>query len=307
MGQRTSSPAAIPNWSKWSRRSGAGFAKNEAACETLRHCLQMRNALHPPDRPPTRTADGEVFNKVLRAQCHKIYGERTGSRALTSPSTASAVHSINCSRTYSTRASWSGAVGQARTITTTGGRVKSPDSSLKSATSGSSSMCREASRKSSPAAEIDEMKTSELSLMPEDLEKDFETSGDRGSVRRDITLDKPPSDPCSRANWRESARSKARDVTNPAQLMALLGEVAPGFSTAAVEFVAASDCSKSILVDRGSFAHTRSKREYRVRLHSDRRPARRKNDVTAGFRYSRPAWGLAVDRQSQRSETVRQA
>src|SRR5262249_40063511 len=83
-----------------------------------------------------------------------------------------------------------------------------------------------------PRSEIDEMKTSELSLMPEDLEKTLKPD-EIADLFAFITLDKPPGDPAARQlpGVREIV---PRDVGDPTQFAALLAEVAPGFTTAAV-------------------------------------------------------------------------
>jgi hypothetical protein len=83
-----------------------------------------------------------------------------------------------------------------------------------------------------PRSEIEEMKTSELSLMPEDLEKTLKAQ-EIADLFAFITLDKPPSDPAARQlpGVRDVVQ---RNVVDPSQFAATVAEVAPGFTTAAV-------------------------------------------------------------------------
>ncbi|MFN0053836.1 MAG: PVC-type heme-binding CxxCH protein [Planctomycetales bacterium] len=83
-----------------------------------------------------------------------------------------------------------------------------------------------------PRADIEEMTVSELSLMPEDVEKTL-TPQEIVDLFAYITLDKPPDDPTGKqlAGLRDVA---PREETDPVYFEALLAEVAPGFSTAAV-------------------------------------------------------------------------
>ena len=72
------------------------------------------------------------------------------------------------------------------------------------------------------------MKTSPLSLMPEDLEKQLkpEELADLFSL---LTLDKPPDDPSGEATS-GVAPAVPRETAEPAQFGELVGEVAPGFA-----------------------------------------------------------------------------
>jgi len=83
-----------------------------------------------------------------------------------------------------------------------------------------------------PRDQIDEMKTSELSLMPNDLEKTAKPQ-EIADLFAFLTLDRPPGDPAARLLPGVS-EIVPRDTADPAEFAALVGEVAPGFTTAAV-------------------------------------------------------------------------
>lgn len=170
----------------------------------------------------------EVFKKVC-GQCHKIYGEG---------------QEVGPDITVNGRSSYDqllsnvfdpslviGASYQARTIITTAGRVVS---GLVAEESDQRVVLKVQGGKQEviPRNEIDEMKTSELSLMPEDLEKTLKPN-EIADLFAFITLDKLPSDPAARQlpGVRDIIQ---RDVADPAQFATVIGEVAPGFTTAAV-------------------------------------------------------------------------
>jgi putative membrane-bound dehydrogenase-like protein len=187
---------------------------------------QMRTLIR--QNPGDAHRGQEVFKKVC-GQCHKIYGDG---------------QEVGPDITVNGRSSFEqllsnvfdpslviGAAYQARTIVTTEGRVvtgllveESDQRVVLKAQGGKQEIV--------PRGEIDEMKTSELSLMPEDLEKTLK-SNEIADLFAFITLDKPPGDPAARQlpGVREIV---PRDVGDPAQFAALLAEVAPGFTTAAV-------------------------------------------------------------------------
>jgi putative heme-binding domain-containing protein len=187
---------------------------------------QMRSLIR---RTPGDAHRGqEVFKKVC-GQCHKIYGEG---------------QEVGPDITVNGRSSFDqllsnvfdpslviGAAYQARTIATTEGRVVT---GLVAEESDQRIVLKVQGGKQEivPRSQIDEMKTSELSLMPEDVEKTLKPQ-EIADLFAFITLDKPPSDPTARqlAGVRDIV---ARDVTDPAQFAAMLAEVAPGFATKAV-------------------------------------------------------------------------
>jgi putative membrane-bound dehydrogenase-like protein len=170
----------------------------------------------------------EAFKKVC-GQCHKIYGEG---------------QEVGPDITVNGRSSFEqllsnvfdpslviGAAYQARTIATTEGRVVA---GLVAEESDQRIVLKVQGGKQEvvPRDEIEEMKTSELSLMPEDLEKTL-TPQEIVDLFAFITLDKPPSDRTARQlpGVRDIV---PRDVTDPGQFASILAEVAPGFSTVAV-------------------------------------------------------------------------
>ncbi|MGE5192573.1 MAG: PVC-type heme-binding CxxCH protein [Deltaproteobacteria bacterium] len=187
---------------------------------------EMRTLIRKDPGDPYRGQ--EVFKKVC-GQCHKIYGEG---------------QEVGPDITVNGRSSFEqllsnvfdpslviGASYQARTIVTTQGRVVT---GLVAEESDQRVVLKVQGGKQEvvPRGEIDEMKTSELSLMPEDLEKTLKPN-EIADLFAFITLDKLPSDPAARQlpGVREVV---PRDVTDPAQFAALVAEVAPGFTTAAV-------------------------------------------------------------------------
>ena len=80
--------------------------------------------------------------------------------------------------------------------------------------------------------EIAEMKTSPLSLMPEDLEKQLKPQ-ELADLFGLLTLDRPPEDPAAR-RLPGSQAAEPRETANPAEFAELVQAVAPGFSTAKV-------------------------------------------------------------------------
>ncbi|MEK6262538.1 MAG: hypothetical protein AABP62_28410, partial [Planctomycetota bacterium] len=80
-----------------------------------------------------------------------------------------------------------------------------------------------------PRDEIDEFKLNELSLMPEDLEKQL-TSQEIIDLFAFITLDKHPKDPSAKRLPGVSAVSP-RNSLNPADFPSMVNEILPGFST----------------------------------------------------------------------------
>ena len=187
---------------------------------------EMRSLLRKKPGDPHKGQ--EVFKKVC-GQCHKIYGEG---------------QEVGPDITVNGRSSFDqllsnvfdpslviGASYQARTIATTEGRVVT---GLVAEESDQRVVLKVQGGKQEvvPRGEIDEMKTSELSLMPEDLEKTLKPE-EIADLFAFITLDKTPGDPAARQlpGVRDIVQ---RDVADPAQFATLLGEVAPGFTTAAV-------------------------------------------------------------------------
>jgi hypothetical protein len=77
--------------------------------------------------------------------------------------------------------------------------------------------------------DIDEMETSKLSLMPEDLEKQLKPE-EIADLFAYITLDKPPGDPSAR-QLPGVRVPPPRETAEPAEFNDLVGEMFPGFTT----------------------------------------------------------------------------
>jgi len=73
------------------------------------------------------------------------------------------------------------------------------------------------------------MKTSPLSLMPEDLEKQLKPD-ELSDLFALLTLDKPPTDPTAK-RLPGAQPIEPRETSDPAQFAELVGQVAPGFNT----------------------------------------------------------------------------
>ncbi|MEX0678219.1 MAG: PVC-type heme-binding CxxCH protein [Pirellulales bacterium] len=170
----------------------------------------------------------EVYKRVC-GQCHKLYGEG---------------QEVGPDITLNGRSSFEqllsnvfdpslviGAAYQARTVVTEDGRVLTglvaEDSRRRVVLK-----MQGAKQETIPRAEIAEMKSSELSLMPEDLEKQLKPA-ELADLFAYITLDRPPSDPAAR-KLPGSQVARPRETNDPAQFPELVGELAPGFTAAHV-------------------------------------------------------------------------
>jgi len=164
-----------------------------------------------------------AYNKVC-GQCHRLHGEGA---------------EVGPDLTLNGRSSFDqllsnvydpslviGAAYQARTVLTRGGRVvtglvveDSPARVVLKLPGGKSEVIA--------AGEIDEQKTSELSLMPDDVHKTL-TRQEQLDLFALLTLDKPASDPSARSipGIRDTT---PREAVEPAQFGSVLAEVAPGF------------------------------------------------------------------------------
>jgi putative heme-binding domain-containing protein len=178
--------------------------------------------------PGDPIAGAEVFRRVC-GQCHKLYGEG---------------QEVGPDITLNGRNSFEqllsnvfdpslviGAAYQARTILTEDGRVltglvaEDSDQRVVLKTQGGK-------QETIPRVEIAEMKTSELSLMPEDLEKQLQPD-ELANLFAYITLDKPPTDPAAR-KLPGSQVAQPRETSDPGQFAELVGEIAPGFTASEV-------------------------------------------------------------------------
>lgn len=119
-----------------------------------------------------------------------------------------------------------GASYQAQTVVTTDGRVltglvaeNSPQRVVLKMQGGK--------QETVARADVELMKTSELSLMPEDLEKQLQPQ-ELADLFALLTLDKPPTDPTAR-KLPGSQAIEPRETSNPATANELIEYVAPGF------------------------------------------------------------------------------
>jgi putative heme-binding domain-containing protein len=187
---------------------------------------QMRTFLR--HTPGDAKAGQEVFNRVC-GQCHKLHGNG---------------QDVGPDITLNGRSSFEqllsnvfdpslviGASYQARTVITTDGRVltgllaeDSPQRVVLKTQGGK--------RETIARDDIDEIKISRLSLMPEELEKQLKPQ-ELADLFAVLTLDKPPGDPAAR-KLPGSQPVVPRSTANPAEFAALVRDVAPGFSISKV-------------------------------------------------------------------------
>lgn len=183
---------------------------------------EMRKFLRQNPGDPHK---GQAVFKKLCGQCHKIYGEG---------------QEVGPDITVNGRSSFEqllsnvfdpslviGAAYQARTVVTADGRVLT---GLVAEDSPQRVVLKIQGGKLETIArnDIDEMETSKLSLMPEDLEKQLKPE-EIADLFAFITLDKPPGDPAARQL--PGVRVPApRATTNPAEFKELIGQIAPGFT-----------------------------------------------------------------------------
>jgi putative membrane-bound dehydrogenase-like protein len=168
-----------------------------------------------------------VFARVC-GQCHKLHGEGVD---------------VGPDITLNGRSSFEqllsnvfdpslviGASYQAQTIVTTEGRVLTglvaEDSEQRVVLK-----VQGGKQETIPRNQIEESKKSNLSMMPEDLEKQLKPQ-ELADLFAYITLDKPPSDPTAK-RLPGSQGVTARETTDPAQFNELVAVVAPGFGCVA--------------------------------------------------------------------------
>lgn len=244
----------------WSKRLLAGIGKKEVAADAL-NLNQVRKLLATKDpelaklvaaqwgkirdeRNPQReqviasmrtlirqtpgdaSKGREVFKKLC-GQCHKIYGE---GQEVGPDITVNGRNSFEqlLSNVFDPSLVI-GAAFQARTVSTngrtlTGLVIEDSDQRLVLKVQGGK-------EEVIPRDQIEEMKQSSLSLMPEDLEKTLKPQ-EIADLFAFITLDRPPEDPQARQlpGVREVV---PRQTSVPEQFADILGEVAPGFTATA--------------------------------------------------------------------------
>jgi putative membrane-bound dehydrogenase-like protein len=185
----------------------------------------MRKFLRKTDGDATEGK--KVFTRVC-GQCHKLYGEGVD---------------VGPDITLNGRSSFEqllsnvfdpslviGASYQAQTIVTTEGRALT---GLVAEDNEQRVVLKVQGGKQEviPRGQIEESKKSNLSMMPEDLEKQLKPQ-ELADLFAYITLDKPPTDPTAR-RLPGTKSITPRETTDPANFDELIAEVAPGFHIAA--------------------------------------------------------------------------
>ena len=183
---------------------------------------QMRTLLRQSPGDPVK---GQAVYQKVCGQCHKIHGQGA---------------EVGPDITLNGRSSFEqllsnvfdpnlviGADYQARIVLTTEGRVitgllveDSPQRIVLKVQGGKQEII--------PRNQVEEFTVSKLSLMPEDLEKQYQ-SAEWVDLFAFLTLDKPPSDPTAR-RLPGSQPVQPRETTDPKQFPELVEQVAPGFT-----------------------------------------------------------------------------
>ncbi len=201
-----------------------GTVRSERNPERERVIAQMRRFLRHASGDPHRGA--AVFRRLC-GQCHKIYGEG---------------QEVGPDITTNGRSSFEqllsnvfdpslviGAAYQARTVLTTDGRVltgllvEESDQRIVLKVQGGK-------LEAIARADVEEYAASQLSLMPEDLERQLAPQ-ELADLFAFLLLDRPPGDP--RARLLPGFKTpEPREAQDPAHFGTLVAEVAPGFTTA---------------------------------------------------------------------------
>ncbi|HET6879141.1 MAG TPA: PVC-type heme-binding CxxCH protein, partial [Pirellulales bacterium] len=170
----------------------------------------------------------QVFKKVC-GQCHKIFGEGQDVGPDITVNGRSSLEQL-LSNVFDPSLVI-GAAYQARTVVTNDGRVLT---GLVAEDSDARVVLKVQGGKLETIAggDIEEMETSKLSLMPENLEQQLKPE-EIADLFAFITLDKPPDDPAARELF-GLRLPLPRSTEDPAEFAVLVGEIAPGFSTSAV-------------------------------------------------------------------------
>ena len=145
--------------------------QRELVVGQMRTSCTRRRATRPPARPSSRSSAASATRSTAR-------GRTSGP---TSPSTAETT-STSSSRTSSTPASSSASGYQATTVATTDGRVLT-GLLAEDSTERVVLKIQGGKVETIPRSDVEEMKTSPLSLMPEDVETQLTAAGNRRPVR----------------------------------------------------------------------------------------------------------------------------
>ena len=202
-----------------------GQVRNERDPNRDKYIADMRQLIR---KTPADPFAGEKAFKKVCAQCHKIYGEGA---------------EVGPDITLNGRSDFNqmlsnvfdpslviGAGYRSYTVVTNGGRVlngllaeDSPQRIVLKVQGGKQEVI--------PRSDIDEFKVNEISLMPEQLEKQL-TPQEIVDLFAFISLDKPPSDKTAR-KLAGSGEAIPKETTNPAEFKSLVNEILPGFTTTA--------------------------------------------------------------------------
>jgi len=202
-----------------------GQVRNDRDPNREKYIADMRQLIRKTPADPF--AGEKVFKKVC-AQCHKIYGEGA---------------EVGPDITLNGRSDFNqllsnvfdpslviGAGYRSYTVATSGGRVlngllaeDSPQRIVLKVQGGKQEVIAR--------ADVDEFKVNEISLMPEQLEKQL-TPQEIVDLFAYISLDKPPSDKTA-SKLAGSGEVIPRETTNPAEFKSLVNEILPGFTTTA--------------------------------------------------------------------------
>lgn len=202
-----------------------GTVRSERNPDRERVISQMRRFLRQASGDPQR---GMAVFRRLCGQCHKIYGEgQDVGPDITSNGRSSFEQLLSNVFDPSLVI---GAAYQARTVLTTDGRVLT---GLLVEESGQRIVLKVQGGKLEAIAhaDVEEYTASQLSLMPEDLERQLAPQ-ELADLFAFLLLDRPPGDPRARL-LPGFTTPKPREAQNPAQFSTLVAEVAPGFTTAA--------------------------------------------------------------------------
>lgn len=190
-----------------------------------KYIAEMRQLIR---KTPADPFAGEKAFKKVCAQCHKIYGEG----AEVGPDiTLNGRNSFNqlLSNVFDPSLVI-GAGYRSYTVVTNGGRVlngllveDSPQRIVLKVQGGKQEVVAR--------SDVDEFKVNEISLMPEQLEKQL-TSQEIVDLFAYLSLDKPPSDKSAR-KLAGSGEAIPRESTDPAEFPGLVNEILPGFTTTA--------------------------------------------------------------------------
>jgi putative heme-binding domain-containing protein len=207
-------------------RAQWGSLRSERNPQREQVIAQVRDQLRK--NPGNAQTGQEVFRRVC-GQCHKIYGEgQEVGPDLTSNGRSSFEQILSNVLDPSLVI---GAAYQARTVVTADGRVltglaaEDNDQRIVLKTQGGK-------LETIPRGDVEEVRVSQLSLMPEELEKQLKPE-ELSDLFAFLLLDKPPSDPTAK-QLPDVKVVPPQQSSDPARFNEILSHVAPDFSIAEV-------------------------------------------------------------------------